>query len=124
MRTIGNIIWLIFGGIAIAVEYAIASLLLMLTIVGIPFGLQTLKMGMLALWPFGSEVAYRGGSSGCLHTIMNLIWLLIGGFWICLSHVVMGIIFSITIIGLPFGLQHFKLATLALTPFGREVISK
>lgn len=124
MRIIGNLIWLIFGGVAIAVEYAIASLLLMLTIVGIPFGLQTLKMGMLALWPFGSEVVYKGSTPGCLHTIMNLIWFFIGGVWICLSHVAMGVLFTITIVGFPFALQHFKLAGLALTPFGREVVTR
>lgn len=124
MRTLGNIIWLLFGGIAIALEYIIASLLLMLTIIGIPFALQTIKLGMLALWPFGFEVATRNQTTGCLTIILNVIWILIGGIWICLSHIIMGLLLCITIIGIPFGMQHFKLAGLALTPFGKDVVSK
>ncbi len=98
MSLFGNLIWLLFGGIIIAIEYVIASILLMITIIGIPFGLQTLKLGMLALWPFGQTAISRPASSGCLSTL-------------------------ITIIGLPFGMQHFKLAGLALTPFGKEIVS-
>lgn len=123
MKTIGNIIWLIFGGIIISLEYAISSFALMLTIVGIPFGFQTLKLASLALWPFGRDIRPREDSSGCLYTIMNILWLLIGGIWICLSHIFFGILLSITIIGIPFGMQHFKLAGLALTPFGKDIIT-
>lgn len=122
MSLIGNLIWLIFGGIFIAIEYIISSFLLIITIVGIPFGMQTLKLASLALWPFGREVKVRETQPGCLSTIMNIIWLLIGGIWICLSHIVFGILLAITIIGIPFAMQHFKLAGLALTPFGREVV--
>lgn len=122
MRFLGNIIWLVFGGILIALEYFISSLILFVTIVGIPFGLQTLKLAGLALWPFGSEIRYKKYAPGCLSTFMNIFWLLIGGIWICLSHLILGIIFAITIIGIPFARQHFKLASLALTPFGREVV--
>jgi len=122
MKLLGNIIWLVFGGILISVEYLIASILLMLTIIGIPFGLQTLKLAVLALWPFGTETRLKPGNPGCFSTLMNVIWILIGGIWISLTHLVFGILFAITIIGLPFALQHFKLAGLALTPFGREVI--
>jgi uncharacterized membrane protein YccF (DUF307 family) len=124
MKLLGNIIWLIFGGIFIAAEYVVSSLALMVTIVGIPFGLQTLKLAMLALWPFGSEVRPSAGNPGCLSTIMNVIWFFVGGIWIALTHLAFGILFAITIIGLPFAMQHFKLAGLALTPFGREIISK
>ncbi|HPE34554.1 MAG TPA: YccF domain-containing protein [Bacteroidales bacterium] len=122
MNTLGNLIWFIFGGIIIAIEYFIASLLLMITIVGIPFGLQTIKLGLLALWPFGRTTVQHQTSSGCLSTIMNIIWILIGGVWISLSHLVFGILLAITIIGIPFARQHFKLAGLALTPFGREIV--
>lgn len=122
MKFLGNIIWLVFGGILISIEYVIASLLLMITIVGIPFGLQTLKLAVLALWPFGSEVRDTGNSGGCLSIIMNVIWICVGGIWICLSHLAIGLLFCITIIGIPFGLQHFKLAGLALTPFGKQII--
>ncbi len=122
MKLVGNIIWIVFGGLIIATEYLISSLLLMVTIVGIPFGIQTLKLAMLSLWPFGSEIRESKGSSGCLSTIMNIIWFFIGGIWIALTHLVFGILFFITIIGIPFAMQHFKLAGLALTPFGREIV--
>lgn len=122
MKTIGNILWLLFGGILIAIEYVIASLLLIITIIGIPFGIQTLKMATLALWPFGKTTVSKPGSSGCLSTLMNILWILIGGIWISLSHLLFGFLLAITIIGFPFALQHFKLAGLALTPFGREII--
>ena len=122
MRTLGNIIWFLFGGVFIALEYFVASLALMVTIIGIPFGIQTFKLGLLALWPFGSEVREVEGGSGCLSTIMNIVWFFIGGIWISLSHVIFGLLFFITIIGIPFAKQHFKLAGLALTPFGREVV--
>lgn len=122
MKTIGNIIWLVFGGVFIAIEYLLSSIAMMVTIVGIPFGLQTLKLAVLALWPFGSEVREVPQATGCLSTIMNIIWFFIGGIWICLSHLGFGILFAITIIGLPFAQQHFKLAVLALTPFGKQVV--
>ncbi|MDR0231114.1 MAG: YccF domain-containing protein [Dysgonamonadaceae bacterium] len=122
MKTLGNIIWLVFGGLLIAIEYCIASLLLMITIVGIPFGIQTLKIGLLALWPFGSKVIDNGNAGGCLSMFMNVIWILIGGIWISLSHLLFGVFFCITIIGIPFGLQHFKMAALALTPFGKIIV--
>lgn len=121
MKLLGNIIWLLFGGIFICIEYLISSILLMITIIGIPFGLQTLKLALLALWPFGREIRDNGNAGGCLTIIMNVIWICIGGIWICISHLVFGLIFCITIIGIPFGLQHFKLAGLALTPFGKDI---
>lgn len=121
MKTLGNIIWVIFGGFMIALEYFIAGFLLMITIIGIPFGLQAFKMGVLALWPFGTKVKEDENSSGCLSLAMNIIWILIGGFWIALTHLFWGIIFCITIIGIPFGKQHFKLIRLALFPFGKKV---
>lgn len=105
----------------IAIEYAISSILLMLTIIGIPFGLQTMKLAALALWPFGSKVVDDGWPSGCLAGIMNIIWWFIGGVPIALTHLGWGILLCITIIGIPFGLQHFKLMKLALFPFGTSI---
>ncbi|MDR3651476.1 MAG: YccF domain-containing protein [Paludibacter sp.] len=122
MKLLGNIIWLLFGGIIISIEYLISSILLMVTIIGIPFGLQTLKLAILALWPFGAEIRMKPGNPGCISTLMNVIWIFIGGIWIALTHLVFGVLFAITIIGIPFALQHFKLAALALTPFGREIV--
>jgi len=124
MKSIANLLWLLFGGIFIAIEYIVASIPFFISIIGIPFGLQALKLGMLALWPFGSEVRSMQGASGCLSTFLNIIWIFIGGLWICLTHLLFGILFCITIIGIPFGMQHFKLAGLALTPFGKEIVSK
>ena len=121
MKILGNILWLIFGGFIIAIEYFVASFILMITIVGIPFGVQTMKMGMLALWPFGRETRQSARSSGCLYILMNIIWILVGGIWISLSHLIFGLLWCITIIGIPFGRQHFKLAGIALTPFGRDI---
>ncbi len=122
MSIIGNIIWVILGGFIMALEYMISGALLCLTIIGIPFGLQIFKLGVFALLPFGrtSVVTYRG--SGCLYILFNIIWLLIGGIWIALSHLALGVLFCITIIGIPFGMQHFKLMSMALTPFGRDII--
>ena len=122
MKTLGNIIWLIFGGLMMAIEYFIASIPLLISIIGIPFGIQVIKLGILALWPFGHIIVLKPGNPGCISTLMNIFWFLIGGIWICLSHLVWGILFAITIIGIPFAKQHFKLASLALTPFGRDII--
>ena len=123
MKVIGNIIWLIFGGLETGVEYLLGSIILLITIIGIPFGLQTLKIGMLMLWPFGSKVVKVDNSWGCLNTVMNVIWFFCAGIWIWLTHFVFGILLCITIIGIPFGNQHFKLAGLALHPFGREIMT-
>ena len=116
MKLIGNIIWLIFGGWAIFLEYIAAGIAMCITVIGIPFGLQCFKMAFLSLIPFGLETESR--SSNPLSMILNIIWFFIGGIWICLTHLVLGIVFCVTIIGLPFGLQHFKLSKLALSPFG------
>lgn len=124
MNFLGNLIWLIFGGIIIAVEYFIGSIFLMITIVGIPFGLQTLKMASLSLWPFGRDTVVHSRASGCLYIIMNIIWLITGGIWIAITHAIFGLILCITIIGIPFGLQHFKLTAIALSPFGRDIVSR
>ena len=124
MNFLGNLIWLIFGGLIIAIEYLIGSIILMITIVGIPFGVQTLKMASLSLWPFGRDTVVHSRASGCLYILMNIIWLLTGGLWIALTHAIFGLILCITIIGIPFGLQHFKLTAIALSPFGRDIVSK
>jgi uncharacterized membrane protein YccF (DUF307 family) len=123
MRILGNLIWLIFGGFIIAIEYFIGSIILMITIVGIPFGIQTLKMGALAIWPFGRDTRVHARASGCLYILMNVLWLICGGLWIALTHALFGLLLCITIIGIPFGLQHFKLTAIALNPFGRDIVN-
>ena len=116
-----NIIWAVFGGFMIAVEYVLSSLAMMITMTGIPFGLQTLKLARVALWPFGSTVYPTGSPNGCISAILNVIWWIVGGIPIALTHLVWGVVFCITVIGIPFGLQHFKLMGLALFPFGKNI---
>jgi uncharacterized membrane protein YccF (DUF307 family) len=123
MSLLGNLIWLIFGGIIIAIEYFIGSIILMITIIGIPFGIQTLKMGAVAIWPFGRDTRVHARASGCLYIFMNVLWLITGGLWIAITHLFFGLLLCITIIGIPFGLQHFKLTALALNPFGRDIVN-
>jgi len=122
MKIIGNIIWFVFGGFAVALEYFVSGLALLITIIGIPFGLQCFKLGILALWPFGSHVHEKEQQHGCLNLFMNVLWFFIGGIWIWITHILFGLIFYITIIGIPFGQMHFRLSRLALSPFGKEVI--
>ncbi|UKI17923.1 MAG: YccF domain-containing protein [Bacteroidales bacterium] len=124
MNIIGNLIWVIFGGLIMAVEYIISGAVMCLTIIGIPFGLQVMQLGLFALWPFGGEVVSTSEATGCLSTLLNVIWIFIGGIWIALSHLALGVFFCITIIGIPFGLQHFKLMSYALVPFGRTVVRR
>jgi uncharacterized membrane protein YccF (DUF307 family) len=124
VNLLGNIIWLLFGGIVIAIQYLVGSLALFVTIIGIPFGVQTLKLAALAIWPFGRYTVVHSRASGCLYILMNLIWLLFGGIWIALAHGIFGLFLCITIVGIPFGLQHFKLTSIALSPFGRDIMSK
>ena len=124
MSILMNILWLLLGGIFTAVEYVVASLGMMITIIGIPFGLQTLKLSLLALCPFGKEVQSTPQAGGCLSVVMNILWIVMGGFWISLTHLGFGLLLCITIVGIPFGRQHFKLAGLALTPFGKQIVEK
>ncbi len=124
MKLIGNIIWWIFGGLLTAIEYFAASVILMVTIVGIPFGLQTLKIGMMTLMPFNMTIKESKKSNSFISLLMNIIWFFVGGIWITLTHIVFGVLLSITIIGIPLAKQHFKLASISLSPFGKEVVQK
>ncbi|MCZ2394431.1 MAG: YccF domain-containing protein [Chitinophagales bacterium] len=122
MRLLGNIIWVVLGGFVTAIEYFTASIPLFLSIIGIPFGIQIVKIGILQLWPFGVEIEKKEDiTSGCLYSIVNILWFIFAGIPIFLSHIFFGILLAITIIGIPFSKQHFKLAGLALSPFGKEL---
>lgn len=122
MKILGNILWWIFGGLEAAVGYFTGSLALAVTIVGIPFALQTFKIGLLCLWPFGSEVSDSAdGPVGCIRVPLNILWIIFGGLWAWLMHMFFGLLLCITIVGIPFAKQHFKMAGLSLTPFGKEV---
>ena len=121
MKFIGNIFWLLLGGILISLYYALGGLLFCISIIGIPFGLQLFKLAGLALWPFGRDVKSGPSDGGCLSILMNIIWILFGGIEIAMLHLIFGILCCITIIGIPFGIQHFKMTLLALIPFGKTV---
>lgn len=122
MKILGNILWLIFGGFEAALAYFTGSLAMAVTIIGIPWAWQTFKIGILCLWPFGAEVKDEGNGVGCLNLLFNVIWILTGGIWAWLIHVFFGLLLCITIIGLPFGKQHFKMAALSLAPFGKDIV--
>ena len=124
MNLIGNIIWVVFGGLLLSLGYLFGGLVLCLTIVCIPFGVQIMRLGMFALWPFGGEVKPTDNVMGCLPVLMNVLWIIFGGIEVALTHLTLGVIFCCTIIGIPFGLQHFKLMLYALLPFGHRVVRK
>ncbi len=119
MSLLGNIIWLILGGFIAGVGYIIGGTALCLTIIGIPFGVQTIKIGVATFAPFGREVRPQENADSVPNIIFNMIWLLLFGWEIALAHFIHGVILTITIVGLPFARQHFKLIPLALFPFGR-----
>ena len=121
MNSIGNIFWLLLGGILIAIIYYLVGLLMCLTLIGIPFGLQLFKLGTYSLWPFGHELVDGPNEPGCVSVMMNLLWILLGWWEIAILHVVCGIIFLLTIVGIPFALQHFKMAFASIFPFGKEI---
>ena len=124
MSLVGNLLWIFLGGgIFLFFEYLFGGVVLCMTIVGIPFGIQCIKLSVLALLPFGHDVIQRERPVGFLSTVMNLIWIVFGGIWIALTHLIFAILCAITIIGLPFAKQHMKLASLALTPFGKEIVT-
>ena len=121
MKTIGNILWLVFGGLIIAFCYYLVGLLMCISIIGIPFGLQLFKLGTYALWPFGHEMIDGPNQSGCLSVVMDIIWIVLGWWEIALMHLMFGLLFCITIVGIPWGLQHFKMALASFLPFGKQI---
>lgn len=121
MSVIGNLLWWLFGGLEAAIGYFTGSLALACTIIGIPVALQTFKIGLLCLWPFGAEVIDVGRPSGCITVPLNILWIIFGGLWAWLMHIFFGVLLFITIIGIPFAKQHFKMAALSLAPFGKDV---
>jgi len=122
MNFLGNLIWLVFGGFFTAVGYFFGGFVLCLTIFGIPFGLQCFKLAFLVLLPFGKKVVSTPSNSGCLSILANVIWILVGGIAVTLNHIIMGAILYITIIGIPWAKQHFKLVEISLMPFGKKVV--
>jgi len=121
MSTFWNLLWFLLGGFIIVSLYLIGSLILIITIIGIPFGLQTLKMAAFALAPFGREVERTEKAAGCLPILLNIIWILVAGMELAIVHLFLALICGITIIGIPFAVQHIKMAELSLIPFGLEI---
>ena len=121
MSCFGNLIWLIFGGFFSGLGYILGGLLTLLTIIGIPFGMQAMKLGLATMTPFGREIVVSDTADNPLNLVFNILWAIFFGWEIAVSHLVHGVILAITIVGLPFAQQHFKLIPLALFPFGKEL---
>jgi len=121
MSLLGNILWLIFGGFFAGLGYLIGGLILCITIVGIPFGLQSIKIGCATFCPFGKQIKDLPDANSALRVIFNVLWLIFFGWEIAVAHLVSAAVCAITIIGIPFALQHVKLVPLSLFPFGRDL---
>lgn len=121
MKTLLNVIWLVLSGIWMALAYAVAGLICFALIVTIPFGVACFRIAGYVLWPFGNTVVQRQ-DAGIASGIGNVIWLIVAGIWIAIGHVLAGIGFFVTIIGIPFGIAHWKLVPISLMPLGREVV--
>ncbi|GAA2587955.1 YccF domain-containing protein [Actinomadura fulvescens] len=121
MRTLLNIIWLVLSGFWLAVGYAVAGVICVILIITIPFGIASFRIALFALWPFGNTVVRRSdaGAGSC---VGNVLWVIVAGWWLALSHLVTGVLLCITIIGIPFGIANFKLVPVALLPLGREIV--
>ncbi len=120
MSLLGNLIWLIFGGFLTGLGYIVGGLALCLTIVGIPFGVQAIKLGAATMTPFGRKIVEDSNPNSTLKTVLNVVWIILFGWEIALAHLFHAALLAITIIGLPFASQHIKLIALALFPFGRS----
>ena len=116
-----NLIWLIFGGLLMALGYAVVALVMFVLIVTIPFGIASARIALFCLWPFGRTIVRRP-DAGAGSLIGNIIWLLLAGWWLALGHLITGLLMCLTIIGIPLGLANFKLIPVSLTPFGRDII--
>ena len=121
LRLIGNILWLILGGLEIAIAYALAGLVMFVTIIGIPFGIQAFKLAGFSLWPFGRMMIKKAGA-GAGSALGNVLWFIFAGWWLALAHLLAALLYAITIIGIPFAVASVRLAGAALIPFGREVV--
>jgi uncharacterized membrane protein YccF (DUF307 family) len=127
MRLLGNLIWLLFGGLVTGIGWWVAGLLAAITIIGIPFAIAAFRIGTFSFWPFGREVVdrpERDEARKLLVLLGNVVWILLGGIWLALAHLLFALLLAITIIGIPFALQHLKLAQLSLTPYGKMIVTR
>jgi uncharacterized membrane protein YccF (DUF307 family) len=123
MRTILNVIWFVVAGVWLAIGYAVAAVIMFITIIGIPFGVQAVKLAGYALWPFGRTLIPRRDRHKGLSVVANILWFILVGWWLALEHLIVGILLCVTIIGIPLGVGAFKMAGAALVPFGKEVVA-
>ena len=121
MRLLLNLIWLVFGGLILALEYALVAVVMCLLIITFPFGIAAGRIALFCLWPFGRTLVRRS-DAGAASCVGNLIWIVLAGWWLAISHVISGVAMCLTIIGIPLGLANFKLIPVSLTPFGREIV--
>jgi uncharacterized membrane protein YccF (DUF307 family) len=121
VRIVLNVIWLVFGGLLMALGYAVAGVVMFILIITIPFGIASFRIALFCLWPFGRTLIRRD-DAGAASLIGNIIWFILAGWWLALGHLVTGVLMCLTIIGIPLGLANFKLIPVSLTPFGREIV--
>src|SRR6478672_10229876 len=123
MKTLFNIIWLVLAGVWMALGYLVAAVLLAISIIGLPFAKQSLKLGGYALWPFGRALVQSPSRHKGLSAIGNVLWFVLAGWWLALGHLITGVVLCLTIIGIPLGIADIKMAGAALVPFGRKVVN-
>jgi uncharacterized membrane protein YccF (DUF307 family) len=121
VKVLLNLIWLVFGGLVMALGYAVVALIMCILIVTIPFGIASARIALFCLWPFGRTLVRRA-DAGAASVIGNVIWFVLAGWWLALGHLVTGVLMCLTIIGIPLGLANFKLIPVSLTPFGRDIM--
>ena len=121
MRLLLNVVWLVFGGFVLALGYALAGVICCLLVVGIPFGIASLRIAGYALWPFGRTVVDRR-DSGVGSALGNVVWMVFAGFWITIGHAMMGAVLCLSVVGIPLGLAHFKMMPVSLMPLGKEIV--
>jgi uncharacterized membrane protein YccF (DUF307 family) len=121
VRVLLNVIWLVFGGLLLALGYAVVGIVMCILIITIPFGIAAFRIALFCLWPFGRTLIRRD-DAGAASVIGNVIWFILAGWWLAIGHLVTGVLMCLTIIGIPLGLANFKLIPVSLTPFGREIV--
>jgi uncharacterized membrane protein YccF (DUF307 family) len=121
VRLLLNLIWLIFGGLVLALGYAVVALVMFILIITIPFGIASARIALFCLWPFGRTLVRRP-DAGAGSLIGNVIWFVLAGWWLAIGHIITGVLMCITIIGIPLGLANFKLIPVSIMPFGRDIV--
>jgi uncharacterized membrane protein YccF (DUF307 family) len=117
-----NVLWVVLSGFWLFLSYLLAGVIQCITIIGIPFGIQSFKLAGFALWPFGRSVVHRPDASTSLSVVGNVVWFILSGLWLAIGHAVLGVLLCVTVIGIPLGLGNFKMIPLALTPFGKDIV--